>query len=348
MNPSGSPAYSCAPERRLADARLRGWLIANLAACALLAASVWQFITPPEDATRVRNALVANIGSPSDFDWTPATRPATFRNETTAKPQELVNVVHRIGADPGGGASSLQRALRIASHLGEGGIRGGMLQLDTISAYRAIVTSGAGYCADYTQVFNALAYVADVPVRQWGMSFDGFGGNGHAYNEIYDAQLRQWVLVDAFNAFYVEDTATGRPVSALEFRERLRDPDVLANVKIVRLGRRFGFRDDADLVEYFRRGSDQYFLQWGNNSLSYDAQPMVRIWAPWSRVGHQLAGMITGVHPGLRVLPSDSNGDLIRRLRTVAVMFWVLTGASALLAISSIWLGVRWLRTAKG
>ena len=37
------------------------------------------------------------------------------------------------------------------------------------------------------------------------MSFDGYGGDGHAFSEIFDTQRQHWIFVDSFYSFYVTD-----------------------------------------------------------------------------------------------------------------------------------------------
>jgi hypothetical protein len=147
------------------------------------------------------------------------------------------------------------------------------------------------------------------------MAFDGFGGWGHAFNEIYDSRRRQWVLIDPFNSFYLVDSSTGRPLSALEFRERLYDGDVSQSIRALPIEpTAFGFRNQQHLINYFTRGRDQFYLWWGNNVLSYDTHPLVRVGNKLSRSAEQVLGLSAGVQPTIKVLLTDSNGPFVESL----------------------------------
>lgn len=53
------------------------------------------------------------------------------------------------------------------------------------------------------------------------MSFAGYSGEGHAFNEIYDHRLAKWVVIHSFFSFHLTVRASGEPLSSLELRERL-------------------------------------------------------------------------------------------------------------------------------
>jgi hypothetical protein len=147
------------------------------------------------------------------------------------------------------------------------------------------------------------------------MSFDGFGGDGHAFNEVYDAQRGQWVFVDAFNGFWVRDRAGGQPLSVLEFRTALAAADPLAQVELVRFRRaELGFRTPQLMIDYYRGGLDQFFLWWGNDVFDYDERWPVRLAGHVSRGLEQLSAMAFGFHPSLRILPTATNQPLIDAL----------------------------------
>ena len=54
-----------------------------------------------------------------------------------------------------------------------------------------------------------LAGAAGLTAREWGFSFDGFGGHGHALVEVYDRGLSKWVFLDVYNNIQALDAATG-------------------------------------------------------------------------------------------------------------------------------------------
>ncbi len=64
-------------------------------------------------------------------------------------------------------------------------------------------------------------------MRQWGFSFDGFGGHGHTVVEVYDRQRGKWLLLDVFNNFHAVDASqrrtargAGIPKGAARFARR--------------------------------------------------------------------------------------------------------------------------------
>src|SRR5688572_8701707 len=225
------------PMTRLLSILREPMVARHLLAWIVFAAIGAELLTPDREVTRIRNSLLATVADPSSFEWRPDETPPDFLRERGPKPPELLAAARSIGADARDGQGALARSLRIARHLARGGLHGTMLHLDTVSAYQAILATGEGDCSDYTQVFDAISYVADIPVRQWGISFDGFGGSGHTCNEIFDAGLDKWVMVDVFRSFIPIDRMSGVPLSTLEFRRRMRGIDPLAHMRIIPLTR---------------------------------------------------------------------------------------------------------------
>ena len=171
----------------------------------------------------------------------------------------------------------INRPLALARAITGGTItRGNAIQSDTRETFRRITENNEGYCSDFTQVFNGLALAAHLPVREWGLSFDGFSGDGHAFSEIYDPALNKWVFLDTFNSFYVVDPVTQIPLSVLEFREQLEsNPTALVGaVRFIDEGA-FGMKDAATAIDYYRRGTAQFFLWFGNDVFHYDQNPLV-------------------------------------------------------------------------
>jgi hypothetical protein len=324
--------------------RNRRWLIA----WALLAASacgVLAYLCRDTGVTRVRNSLLFEIADEASFEWTPRNAPPGFRWEHVQRGAPWVEIAGRaLGAERLDSHSYLQ-GVAIARHLASGGGRGGAIQQDTLAAYRRIVGSGAGYCADYTQVFNALSYLTDLPVREWGLTFDGYGGHGHAFSEVFDTRLDSWVMIDSFNSFYPVDRHSGRPLSVLEFRRRLLLEHPLEKIQIVRIDPKvFGFSSDDALVRYYRAGSDQFFLKLGNDVLSYDETPLIKYLRGVSRGLEQAAAIALGRQPRLLMMRTRGNADLLaalQHLRTATLALGALALVSALGALISAYRTLR-------
>ncbi len=294
--------------------RLRFWL--PMSAMLLSIAILFPMVNSGYELTRIRNSMIASPGDPHEFEWKPERPPVAFLQETAPPPLDFQRVAATIRTDLGPSASNLEVALALAQHLGEGpGPGGGGIKSSTRAAYREILTSSRGYCADYTQVMNGLAYAAGVPVREWGMSFEGYSGNGHAFNEVYDYQLSKWVFLDSFYSFYVIDRSDGRPVSSLELRERLAsgEGEEALEVRVIS-EKQFGFKNAARALEYYRQGTDQFFLYFGNNVFSYDAHPVVAALSPLSRAMEESVGIALGIRPEIRLLRTETNREEIEGL----------------------------------
>ncbi len=308
-------------------------VLAAITAVALVASSLMLLrdAADPREAVRLRNSLLATVGTPQDFSWTPATIPASFLVNQEAPPEAITLAARQVVTAADGWSQGLQ----IATHLGGITPRGGAIQSSTEETYQAMLTTGGGYCADYTQVFIGLATAVGLPVREWGLSFDGFGGDGHAIVEIYDEGRAKWLMLDPFNSFYPADAATGEPLSVPEFRQRLEARDPLGTTRMVRIvPAAFGFRDDQNLIDYFKQGVDQFYLWWGSNLFSYEHQPLVAALGRVSRRAEQVAGIAIGVHPHIRIFPLPGNRPLVDRLNGVRqrTLFYV-TACLALTAL---------------
>lgn len=284
-------------------------LITLLALLALLAVVVQQ-ARPSTEAVRLRNALLWDQVQPADFSWTPDAVPAGYAVDAAGGHALFDGVARQLRlADA---ATDWERSLRIARHLLDNPRFGGPAMDDLAGTYRQIL-AGNGYCADYTTTFIGIARSAGIFAREWAFSFDGFGGHGHAFTEVFDRDARRWRFLDSFNNFYVVDKASGEPLSAMEFRDRLRNND--DRITIVKAGPgRLGMRDAASVLRYYREGADQWYLWWGNAVVRYDESLVVRTLGRLSRSLEQLGAMAMGVHPRIHAIATDSNASMRQRM----------------------------------
>lgn len=285
--------------------------------CILLGDVLWvvSSATPSTEAVRLRNALLAQSGKPSDFTWLPDEHPDSYLQEKLPDTGQFNVISQVIGSDNVKDKTEFEKSLIIARHLLQvDKAKGGGILKDSYTAYQTIIKEGTGYCADFTQVFNAIAHAESIPVREWGMSFDGFGGWGHAFNEIYDFRLKKWIFIDVFNGFYVRNRRDGQLLSVLEFRDKLIN-NLSADLEIVPIKKnRFGFRDALQALQYFDRGKDQFYLYWGNNVNSYESHPLIRLATPISRHLEQITAVAIGIHPKIKIIETKSNKVLIAQL----------------------------------
>lgn len=288
---------------------MTGWLGANLLALVGVTADVVRLAWPPGELVRLRNAMLIEPAREEDFHWSPDNVPRDFHLESLPPDPAFVAIVEAVDVV---GRGDWEKALRIAAHLAEHAQDKGALQDDLLASYQGI-RNGHGYCADFVKVFLALAHAAGLFARQWAFSFDGFGGHGHTFVEIYDRQRSRWVFLDPHNNFHVVDEGSGEPLSALEFRDRLRGQGSAMRMKRNGPGR-MGYIHEHKAVDYFRRGAAQWYLWWGNAVVSYYRHPLVRVAGRISRVLAHLVANIVGLQPRIRIYPAEESGAAAERM----------------------------------
>ena len=307
---------------------------------ALVLAALAELLSPAVEMTRFRNALLADVGEPADFHWSPGRMPPDYRDESTPAPATLTSGVASIGIE----SDAVTAMAGLVEHLRVRPKQRGPIQSNTLEAYRIIREEGRGYCADYTQVFNGLAHAASLPVREWGMSFDRFSGDGHAFNEVFDGKAEQWVFVDPMHGFFVRDRQSGIPLSVLEYRERLVRADGFRTIEIVPIGSTFMFDSGREAFDYYRAGVDQFYLWFGNDVFTYDNHPLVKVLGPVARPIEQLAAIIAGIHPTIRILTTPTNGPEIKalfKLRTQVIVLALLATLFCLLILFQLFFLLR-------
>lgn len=177
-------------------------------------------------------------------------------------------------------------------------------------------------------------------MRKWGLSFDGFGGDGHAFNEVYDYGRGKWIMVDSYWSFYPRDAVTKVSLSVLEFKKLLVNDELRHSLEGIRISpERFVFKSDDARLYYYRRGANQLFLYWGKNAFDYDAQPLVSAMSRISRAAEQASTILIGVHPEIRTLPDSSNAEDVAKLRQIRnrfeLTFMLVTGLIMALVIEA-------------
>ena len=263
-------------------------------------------------AVKIRNSLLATEMVADQWNWPPNQPPTWYRFDTTRAPDALTLSIGRANLLR---HDSMAQALAIANHIVPSDKRGKGIKKSTLNTYQAIVATGTGYCADYTQVFGAIAQVTGLPVREWGMSFDGFGGDGHAFSEFFSHELQQWVFFDTFFSFYVVDSSTDRPLSVDQFFDRLGRGTFERNSKVVPIDdTAFVFGNQAKAVRYYSRGSAQRFLWMGSNTFEVESHPLVRLAATLGRSAEQFVAIALGIHPRIAIVRTKDNAAALDRL----------------------------------
>ena len=300
---------------------------------------VWvlSLVTPGDEAVKIRNALVVKVGTPAEFDWIPGRAPASFHVNQARPTPEFSRIASQLASRASGPPrDGTALALEISRHLigGPGKRVGGPIQSNLAKAYDGITRERRGYCADFTQVFSAIAIAAGLPVRSWSISFEAFGA-GHTFNEIYDDRLGQWVMIDPFHSLYFIDASTRRPLSVLEVHDRMLSlhgqPEQIELEPIVE--GRLPFRSTAMAFDYYRRGMPQLALSWGNNVFDYDASQPVRWSAHVSRYLERAVGILVGQYPAMLVYPDGVSERDVESLFRVRARF-VLACSVLVIAIA--------------
>lgn len=270
-----------------------------------------------ENFTRIRNSFLIEAAPIEDFLAKPSAMSPTFLQENMSAPRYLVDALNQIGVKRNHNSEdALNLALKISAHLIENKSRGKPIQSNVADAYRLIRDEGRGYCADYSQVFTAMALAANVPVREWGLGFEGFGG-GHAFNEVFSEELNKWVMIDSFHSLYVKDAVTGAPLSTTEFQQRLLKADRASIVFQTIVADRFYFKTKDKAYEYYERGANFFYLFWGNNVFSYDESWPVKVVGPFSRSAEVLSAILFGYHPKLKTIVTPENETFIDKLEQI-------------------------------
>lgn len=168
----------------------------------------------------MRNALLVDERFDAADDWAPPGFPPEFKQERDAPYPEFTQAVERLGL--ASMAGDWERSLAISKHLlgSSPVLTGNDIHSDLRDTYRRIVKGGEGYCGDFVDVFVGLANAAGMTTRPWAFSFDGFGGHGHIWVEIWNREKHDWQLVDIFNNFYFS-LSDGKPLSAFALRRAL-------------------------------------------------------------------------------------------------------------------------------
>jgi Transglutaminase-like superfamily len=292
------------------------------------------------DLVKLRNSLLYEVGPATVFDWTPDSAPRTYLEETRPPPRSFAAIADGIHAESADSSPDVALALAIARHLVANQHRPAIpIQASTEQAYRDIVEKGRGYCADYTQAFNGLALAAGLEVREWGMSFQGYGGDGHAFSEIYDHARGKWVFLDSFNAFYIVSPA-GTPLSVSELRDALLGHSGGVLVRHLSADK-FGFKNDRMALDYYARGLSSLFMVWGNNVFSYDADPVVKLAGKLSRSTEQAAAIVRGLQPRLMIAAGTENDQGLAALREYRVLLALVAASVMVCAVLSVFLIVR-------
>lgn len=323
-------------------ASLATWLIAVGALVPHLSSST--------EVVRLRNALLLASAEPIGFDWSPDSLPNDFIRESGPVDPFFTDAVMKLRLTQS--PSDWSRILTISEHLlSHPQLVGTPIQSDLRGTYDKILNDGSGYCGDFTRVFMALVMAAGMQVRAWSFSFDGFGGHGHIWPEVWNRQLGQWQLVDVFNNYYFVG-AEGIPLSALALRRAMQQqPKTLRLMALSPSGRQ-GYEVQSKAWDYYHRGLAQWYLSWGNNVYSYDQAFLVRSLGPWSRALEQLGAIAQGVYPPIHVLADAQNAPhvtaLFRLKRKILVVAGLLIVGLLAILISVIGLQFSTRHSARG
>jgi hypothetical protein len=306
-------------------------VVLNLAALGALLAYVAWLAYPPSEAARLRNALLLRRGGEGDFSWTPETVPPDFRRERLSPCADYAAIVRSLGVAKM--PFDWDKARTLAAHLVENAADKGPIQSDLATTYRRI-REGYGYCADFVKAYLGLAHAAGLFARQWAFSFDGFGGHGHTFVEVFDRQRGRWIFVDVFNNFHAVGVSSGEMLAALDFRDFAAGNRGDVAMRPNGSGRP-GFIYEDKALDYYRRGVPEWYMWWGNAVFSYYAHPLVRVAGRVSRMLAPPAALVAGIQPSMRIYAVPENQEQTRRIFGLRRrLHWI--GAALLLLLASL------------
>ncbi|WP_428828169.1 glycosyltransferase [Azonexus sp. IMCC34842] len=323
----------------------RKWFKRLLAVDLLLLAIVIGWVlaqaVPSSEAVRLRNALLyQGVESAATLNWSPENAPADFRRETQPPLPTFASVIAQMGlqSEP----DTWQRTLSVARHLQMRLGDGGPIMSGLEDSYRRITQSGEGYCGDFSDVFTGLAQAAGIETRLWSFSFDGYGGHGHIFNEVWDPASGHWRAIDVFNNYLFVDAITREPLSALELRAALRGERGAFEIVPLNPKARPGYVHIEKAYDYFRRGQSEWYLWWGNNVVSVDRNVWVRGAGAISRHLEQLAGIVVGIEPGLRIIATPESTPRIAALASLQSAIKTAVVLALVLLLLAAWLFWQW------
>ncbi|MBX3636486.1 MAG: transglutaminase domain-containing protein, partial [Rubrivivax sp.] len=327
--------------------KIRWWRLAWLcsaAAFALALGAVGHHLGSGAELVRLRNALLIDFGASGSLDWQPPATPRGFRTDGPHVDPYFADIARQLRLAEM--ATDWERSVAISEHLLGQGTRPRTEHAAKASlqgTHVAIVRGGRGYCADYVRVFTAIANAAGMTVRLWAFSFDGFGGHGHVWPEVWNRQRGAWELVGVFNNNYFT-LGGSEPLSALEFRQALlQNAPGLAIHRLDELSPP-GMPREEVAWSYYRRGLKQWYLWWGSDVVTYDTAPAVRLLRPLGRSLEQFAGVVSGVHPRMRVLLTPDNQREVAAMERLLWKLRALAAAGLALAATSVLWWWAWRR----
>jgi len=312
------------------------FLMLDLLLLVVVIAWVVAHALPSVEAVRLRNALLlAGELSPDQFNWTPDGFPKDYLVETHPPPDELSAALR--GLNLSSQPDNWSRATAIARHLQSRlGKEKGPIFGDLKTTYKKITGEGVGYCGDFAMTFSALANAAGIPNRTWAFSFDGFGGHGHIFNEVWDDASKRWRAIDTFNNYVFLDSSTNAPLSALEFRAAMRRERPAPIIAVLNPNIRPGYKIHEKAVEYYQRGVNEWYQPWGNNVVTVDEHFLVKMLSSISGRFASPASILAGVQPPIFVVKSPESRAAFENLSALKLKLYTAT----ILAISLLLIAV--------
>ncbi len=304
--------------------------IANVLALAI--AMIWlaMLTLPSHKALRVRNAFLLRRGRTEDFAWTPPTAPPDFRAEHGEAPPAIEAAVRAAGMRETD--SDWQRARALVGMLVAHAQHDGGIQADLATTFQEIA-AGYGYCADYVRVYLAAARSAGLFCRQWAFSFDGFGGHGHTFVEIYDRQRSAWTFVDVHNNVYAVLAGADVPADALALRRALLASPSAIEFRPAAPGR-LGFPHFDKLLDYYRRGAAQWYLWWGNDVISREQTGIVQTVGRFSgRLAYRVGAALGQLPPLVVLAAPDNEPEIVRMEQLRRHVLWAALACGILFAL---------------
>ena len=125
-------------------------------------------------------------------------------NHVVDIPELFLEVNKQIGLKPE--MSNLEKATQIGSFLAMNTKDGPAASLSAGATLNEMVNGNGGVCSDFALVFNVFCLLNNIPSREYNSIDKVYNPEyGHAFNEIYDHQLKKWIAIDVSKGIYFWD-----------------------------------------------------------------------------------------------------------------------------------------------
>ena len=101
------------------------------------------------------------------------------------------------------------------------------------------------------------------------------------------------------------------------------------------------FKTPDEALEYYARGSDQFFMFWGNNVFSFESNVLMQMLEGFPRSIEVMGAIALGVHPSIRLVETETNAEHIGALfaaRRIFLAYFLVCIVGFCTLLAQVWL----------